>query len=76
MQNAPAGNVTLSTVHKSKGAEYEHVIIIDPHLIRVGSEEKQEDNLLYVAQTRAKETLRYCRSEKVDEHLPTQARGE
>lgn len=74
MQDAPEGNMVLSTIHKSKGAEYDDVIIIDPHLIHVGTKEKQEDNLLYVAQTRARNTLRYCKSERVDAHLPTEVK--
>ena len=64
LQNSPQGSVTLSTVHKSKGAEYDDVIIIDRSLIHIG-EEQQEDNLLYVAQTRARDTLRYTRGKGI-----------
>jgi len=72
LRAAPEGNVTLSTIHKSKGNEYEHVIIIDKHLIGEGG---QEDNLLYVAQTRARETLRYCLSGQVDAGVETCIKG-
>ena len=64
-----SGNTTLSTIHKAKGDEYDHVIIIDKHLIRIG--EGQEDNLLYVGQTRARETLRYCLSGSIDDGAET-----
>ena len=67
------GNTVLSTVHKSKGAEYDHVIIIDRHLIKTGHD-VQEDNLLYVAQTRARETLTYCSSALVSATVETKLR--
>lgn len=54
------GPITLSTIHKSKGLEWSHVIILDRHLIR--KDDQQEDNLLYVAQTRSKDTLWYLSS--------------
>jgi hypothetical protein len=56
------GPITLMTVHKSKGLEFEHVILLDRHLIQTGSD-AQEDNLLYVAQTRSKNVLWYANSE-------------
>lgn len=54
------GPITLSTIHKAKGLEWSHVIILDRHLIRKG--DQQEGNLLYVAQTRTKDTLWYLNS--------------
>ena len=72
LRASPDGNTTLSTIHKAKGDEYDHVIIIDKHLLGEGG---QEDNLLYVGQTRARETLRYCLSGDVDAGVETQTKG-
>lgn len=55
------GPIKLMTGHKSKGLEFDHVFILDRDLIRTG--QGQEDNLLYVMQTRAKQTLTYITSE-------------
>lgn len=55
------GYIQLMTAHKSKGLEYDHVFILDRHLIKL--EEGQEKNILYVAQTRAKLSLTYVESE-------------
>ena len=54
--------VTLSSIHKAKGNEWDRVWLLDPHLIpskyaiKSGNTE-QEYNLLYVAYTRAKHEL-------------------
>jgi superfamily I DNA/RNA helicase len=56
------GPIRLMTGHKSKGLEFDHVFILDRELVRVDSHQ-QERNLLYVMQTRAKETLTYVSSE-------------
>ena len=55
-----AGPVKMLTIHKSKGLEFDHVLILDKDLIR--TTEAQERNLLYVAITRAKQTLTYVYS--------------
>jgi len=54
--------VTLSTVHKAKGAEAPRVIVLDPRRMPAKSarqdwEIQQERNIVYVAYTRARETL-------------------
>jgi DNA helicase-2/ATP-dependent DNA helicase PcrA len=54
--------VTLSTVHKAKGAEAPRVVILDPGRMpskaaRADWEIQQERNLIYVAYTRAREEL-------------------
>jgi superfamily I DNA/RNA helicase len=54
--------ICLSTIHKSKGLENDNVFILCPELIpnRFAVQDwqlKQEDNLLYVAITRAKKKL-------------------
>jgi superfamily I DNA/RNA helicase len=64
------GLITLSTIHKAKGMEWNEVYILDRHLMpskfaRGEEELQQEYNLLYVAQTRAKEKLFYIDSEGI-----------
>lgn len=56
-----SGPVKLMTGHKSKGLEFDTVFILDKHLIKVP--EQQENNLLYVMQTRAKDRLFYVTSD-------------
>lgn len=64
---APTQRVTLSTIHKSKGLEWETVYLLDWHLIPSKYAEReweltQERNLQYVAVTRAKLNLKFIRS--------------
>jgi DNA helicase-2/ATP-dependent DNA helicase PcrA len=59
------GVLTLATVHKAKGGEWQKVAILRPDLMpslfaRQAWAYEQELNLCYVAATRAKETLIYC----------------
>lgn len=54
----------LSTVHKAKGLEADTVYVVDPYLMphpraETDNERLQESNLIYVARTRARHTLRY-----------------
>lgn len=54
--------IKLCTIHKSKGLEADHVVIMNENLIpskfaKSPSQLIQEKNLMYVARTRAKETL-------------------
>lgn len=56
--------ITLTTVHKSKGLEADRVFIIRPDLMPMKNaikawEKQQEENLIYVAITRAKKELIY-----------------
>lgn len=53
--NSP-GTIDLATGHKSKGAEWKQVFILDQFLI---GKEGQEANLRYVMATRAQQTLHY-----------------
>lgn len=55
------GPIKLMTVHKSKGLEFPHVLILDEDLI---SDKAQDPNVRYVAITRAQETLTYIYSEE------------
>ena len=55
-----AGGVTLSTIHKAKGLEWQRVFVLREGLRRSRISERQareEDNLRYVAFTRARESL-------------------
>ena len=53
------GSIKLYTGHKAKGLETDHVFILDKQLL---DDEGQDLNLLYVMQTRAKQTLTYIDS--------------
>lgn len=63
-QDAPAGRVTISTIHKAKGREWSHVVVdategAFPHSRSSESPRRmaEERRLFYVACTRAKEHL-------------------
>lgn len=64
-----AGRVTLSSIHKAKGLEYDVVFLLDQQktcpsrYARKAGALQQEYNLLYVAVTRAKHELYYINSE-------------
>ena len=63
------GGVCLSTIHKAKGLEADNVFILCPSLMpskyaKQKWEKIAEENLMYVAITRAKKTLNYI-SEKL-----------
>lgn len=71
-----SGLLTLSTVHKAKGLEWDTVYILDADKFmplpwaKDGWQRDQEYNLCYVAATRAKRTLRYITSEGLGLHAP------
>lgn len=59
---ANGDGLTLSTIHKSKGLEWDHVFLLDWHLLparwaTADWERRQERNLQYVAVTRAKSKI-------------------
>lgn len=61
---APTNAITLATIHKAKGLEWNHVFLLNRELIPSQHatsdwQLRQENNLLYVAVTRARETLTY-----------------
>lgn len=70
------GVVTLSTVHKAKGLEWDEVFILDaPKLMpsrfaKLPWQQVQERNLIYVAITRAKLNLYYINSGQWQESDP------
>jgi len=61
----PRARITLCTIHKSKGLEAERVFYVNqdarPGKITKAWQAQQEDNLAYVAITRAKSHLAYVR---------------
>lgn len=65
-----SGCLTLCTAHKSKGTEYKRVFILDfekympSKWARQDWQQEQEQNLIYVAYTRAKEELYFIESGK------------
>lgn len=64
--------IVLSTMHKSKGLEAKNVFIIEPQLCpapyaKQPWQQAQEQNLMYVARTRAKEQLIYVHDWTADE---------
>lgn len=64
-------SILLSTIHKSKGLEADRVFIIHPELMpskyaELDWEIEQEDNLKYVAYTRAKSLLAFIPKSKFD----------
>ena len=67
--SSSSSRVTLSTVHKAKGLEYPSVFILDfarympSKFARQPWQKEQERNLIYVAITRAIETLYYVNSD-------------
>jgi len=65
---ASGGTINLLTIHKAKGLEYDVVYHLNPHLIPAKfaiseAELEQEENLRYVATTRARKELWFVNSE-------------
>ena len=65
--------IVLSTMHKSKGLEAKNIFIIEPQLCpapyaKQPWQQEQEQNLIYVARTRAKEQLVYVNDWTCDEN--------
>lgn len=64
--------IRVLTIHQAKGLQAEKVFILDADLLpfkhknMLEWEERQEDNLTYVAYTRAKDTLYLVKSEQPD----------
>jgi hypothetical protein len=63
--------ICLSTVHKAKGMEWDRVWFLDPQLIpspwaTEPHELQQEQNIAYVAVTRAKHSLGYIKTEDME----------
>lgn len=63
----PNGNITLSTCHKAKGKEFDVVTILDenkflPKWATKTWMKTQEQNIIYVAVTRARQELRFIKT--------------
>jgi DNA helicase-2/ATP-dependent DNA helicase PcrA len=72
--DAVTGYLTLSTIHRGKGLEYDKVFFLNSHFLegdtRRGKklqawEIQQRENLRYVAITRARKELIFCTSEEL-----------
>lgn len=50
-------NLHISTIHSSKGREFDHVVVLPPDDTREQTEPLEEARVLYVAATRAREKL-------------------
>ena len=63
--------IALSTIHKAKGLESERVVFLEPNLTMKKTKKQkqwqfdQEQNLQYVAVTRAKKELILCSSSEI-----------
>ena len=74
--DSSAGRITLSTVHKAKGLEFDRVFILDAHLYmpspwaRKEWQHEQEKNLQYVAITRSKNESYYLPSDLITHAHP------
>jgi DNA helicase-2/ATP-dependent DNA helicase PcrA len=53
----PRPAVVLSSTHKAKGLEWDKVLVLRDTYLRKGRESREEENLYYVAITRAKKSL-------------------
>jgi len=58
--NAEKGEIMLSTVHKAKGLEADNVYILATEKMPHPMGGQEENNIAYVAITRAKKNLFYC----------------
>ena len=64
--------LTLSTIHASKGREYDHVVILQPEDSDIAtrkSDEMEEARILYVAATRAREELSNMARDGIPENM-------
>lgn len=70
------GRLSLSTIHRAKGLEFDRVFILDAHILMPSKYAKkawqiqEEINLAYVACTRAKRELYYIFSNSLREDTP------
>lgn len=69
-EKANTPRTTLATIHKSKGMEAHRVFVLDPHLMpskyaKLDWQMVQEQNLRYVAITRALDTLHFVDSKNI-----------
>jgi superfamily I DNA/RNA helicase len=65
-------SLTLSTIHGSKGAEHDHVVLYQYNLLGGGHgvNDAQERNLLYIAVTRARSSLTFLMHKRT-QHVPS-----
>jgi DNA helicase-2/ATP-dependent DNA helicase PcrA len=65
-ENNPRLAVVLSSTHKAKGLEWNKVLVLRDTYLRKGRESREEENLYYVAITRAKSALVFVASKDGD----------
>lgn len=63
--------IIVTNIHQVKGLEFRNVLIVEPTEEHYGSESEEEQNLLYVAVTRAERRLDFITSERPTKMLPT-----
>ncbi len=68
--------ITITNVHQVKGLEFRNVLIVEPSEENYKSSSEEENNLLYVAVTRAEERLDFIGTQKVSSILPALAKAE
>lgn len=56
----PPTQITVSSVHRGKGLEFDRVIVVPPERPREETDIPEEARLLYVAMTRARDELMRC----------------
>lgn len=57
LQPAPDRNIVVSTVHRAKGLEFDHVVIVDRDWQRDDEDDSEEARILFVALSRAVKQL-------------------
>lgn len=68
--------ITVTNVHQVKGLEFRNVLIAEPSEEHYKAENEEEENLLYVAVTRAEERLDFIGVQKPSSLLPKLAKSE
>ena len=64
-QRSGTGSVVISTIHRSKGLEFDHVLVVAPRPARTNhASGGDEVRVMYVAATRARRTLRILERSK------------
>jgi Superfamily I DNA and RNA helicases len=66
--------ITVTNVHQVKGLEFRNVLVVEPSEENYKSSNEEEQNLLYVAVTRAEERLDFIGVQKPSAMLPALAR--
>ncbi|WP_210498954.1 UvrD-helicase domain-containing protein [Vibrio crassostreae] len=77
VEKSDEADIVFTTAHRSKGKEFDSVVLADDFTLLDGDEPKPEEiNLLYVALTRAKYSLDVSNCEAILQLLPIKRRQE